>query len=363
MATAAAAAPSESAAQSTRSARGAPSREAAATRWCFTINNYTDDDKFWENDEQRELFKYLIVQHEVGEQGTPHLQGFLILKKKQRMTWLKSNINGRAHWEKARGTDQQAADYCRKDETHPDGSLRVEIGQLRTGTRRLEREDLEDCCIEEMEAVRDCFKQPRDIAVQALMKPGFIAAFNILTADATGPYRPNLKIITLIGRPGTGKSFTINALFPKITRAQYGNGGLWWVNPCEKAAVIEEFNGQIKLQQMLKLLDPYPMSLEVKGGYRPALFEVLFITSITAPSGWYRSEEQDGKRSDSLAALYDRLVYVRLERTCGHYLEAPDTLTIVETRRWFMQNVKHVLGMPLEEDDYIPSASLLNPFA
>lgn len=360
MATAAAAAGEESGAR----AASTRTREAAATRWCFTINNYTDEDKFWENDEQRAEIKYLIVQHEVGAQGTPHLQGFLILKKKNRMTWLKSNINNRAHWEKARGSDQQAADYCRKDESHPDGSLRVEIGQLRTGTRRLEREDLEDCCIEEMEQVRDCFKQPRDIAVQALMKPGFIAAYNILTSDATGPYRPKLKIITLIGRPGTGKSFTINALFPKIARAQYGNGGLWWVNPCEQAAVIEEFNGQIKLQQMLKLLDPYPMSLEIKGGYRPALFETLFITSNTAPSGWYKAEENsEGKRSDALAALYDRLGYVRLERTCGHYLEAPGTLTIVQTRRWFMQNVKHILGMPLDEDDYIPSASLLHPFA
>ena len=73
--------------------------------------------------------------------------------------------------------------------------------------------------------------------------------------------------------------------------------------------------------------------------------------------------EQDGKRSDALAALYDRLGFVRLERTCGHYLEAPGTLTIVETRRWFAQNVKHVLGMALDEDDYIPSASLLHPFA
>lgn len=63
-----------------------------------------DEDKFWENEEQREHIKYLIVQHEVGEQGTPHLQGFLILKRQNRMTWLKSNINGRAHWEKAKGT-------------------------------------------------------------------------------------------------------------------------------------------------------------------------------------------------------------------------------------------------------------------
>ena len=43
-------------------------------RWCFTINNPTDDDKFWENDEQREHLEYLIVQQEVGEEGTPHYQ-------------------------------------------------------------------------------------------------------------------------------------------------------------------------------------------------------------------------------------------------------------------------------------------------
>ena len=346
------------------SARSTSRNAAQATRWCFTINNYTDDDKFWESDEHKADIKYIIVQHEVGANGTPHLQGFLILKKRKRMTWMKSNMNNRAHWEIARGSDQQAADYCRKDDTHPDGTLRFEWGTLTSGTKRLEREDLEERCIEEMECVRDSFKQPRDITLQALMKPGFIAAYNILTADATGPYRPTLKIITLIGRPGTGKSYTINSLFPRIARAQYGNGGLWWVNPCEEAAVIEEFNGQIKLQQMLKLLDPYPMSLEIKGGYRPALFTTLFITSNTAPSGWYRSEENsEGKRSDALAALYDRLGFVRLERDCGHYLEAPDTLSIVETRRWFMQNVKHVLGMALDEDDYIPSYSMLHPFA
>ena len=35
--------------------------------------------------------------------------------------------------------------------------------------------------------------------------------------------------------------------------------------------VFEEFAGQIPLQKMLKLLDPYPMALEVKGGMRPAM--------------------------------------------------------------------------------------------
>ena len=44
-------------------------QETQSKRWCFTINNPTDDDKFWENDEQKEQLEYLIVQYEVGEQG------------------------------------------------------------------------------------------------------------------------------------------------------------------------------------------------------------------------------------------------------------------------------------------------------
>ena len=38
-------------------------------RWCFTINNPTDDDKFWENAEQQEQLEYLIVQLEVEKKA------------------------------------------------------------------------------------------------------------------------------------------------------------------------------------------------------------------------------------------------------------------------------------------------------
>ena len=95
----------------------AASKETQCKRWCFTINNPTDDDMFWEDAEHQEQFSFLAVQYEVGEQGTPHYQGFVILKRKNRLTWLKKNFNGRAHWEKTRGSDLEAAQYCMKDET------------------------------------------------------------------------------------------------------------------------------------------------------------------------------------------------------------------------------------------------------
>ena len=182
-------------------------QEAAAKRWCFTINNPTDDDKFWENAEQQEQLEYLVVQYEVGEQGTPHYQGFLILKRRNRLTWLKKNMNDRAHWEKTRGTDQQAADYCRKDDTHPEGSLRFEWGTLKTALKRKDRDCLEEAVIEEVKRIQDeGFRSVRDIDPQVLARPGFMAAYNALTADLLGVYRPELKIVTMVGPPELGRA-------------------------------------------------------------------------------------------------------------------------------------------------------------
>ncbi|AUM61670.1 Rep [uncultured virus] len=80
-----------------------------AKRWCFTLNNPKAPIQFNEV-----TMDYLIYGNEVGESGTPHHQGFVIFKQQKRIANLK-DINGLAHWEIANGTNQQAADYCKKD--------------------------------------------------------------------------------------------------------------------------------------------------------------------------------------------------------------------------------------------------------
>lgn len=54
-----------------------------------------------------------IVGEEIGDSGTPHLQGFVKFKKKTRPA--KIAFEGRAHWEKCKGNERQNTDYCQKE--------------------------------------------------------------------------------------------------------------------------------------------------------------------------------------------------------------------------------------------------------
>lgn len=85
-----------------------------AKYWCFTFNNYTEE----ELSSIKSLcdscsFDYIIGK-EVGEQGTPHLQGFIRYPSKSRpmetfKKWPK------IHWEKTKSNFQANIDYCSKD--------------------------------------------------------------------------------------------------------------------------------------------------------------------------------------------------------------------------------------------------------
>ncbi len=85
-------------------------RPQKSKHWCFTINNPTPD----EVDLHDSRFAYIVVGEEVGDTGTPHLQGYVCFTTRQRLTQVKK-IFPRAHLEMKRGTVIEAITYCKKD--------------------------------------------------------------------------------------------------------------------------------------------------------------------------------------------------------------------------------------------------------
>lgn len=90
-----------------------PPRCNLAKRWCFTLNNYSEDDLKKIIEICGSNGKYLIGREIGKEKGTPHLQGYFECRKKIRAI---NFFNMKEiHFEVAKGTREHNIKYCSKD--------------------------------------------------------------------------------------------------------------------------------------------------------------------------------------------------------------------------------------------------------
>ena len=80
--------------------------------WCFTWNNYPSRESVHVITNNPDVQKY-VLGYEVGEQGTPHIQGCVMFNKRLRLTGC-TKIIDKAHWDWIRGTWTQNIKYCSK---------------------------------------------------------------------------------------------------------------------------------------------------------------------------------------------------------------------------------------------------------
>lgn len=255
----------------------APKREAASKRWCFTLNNPTDE-------EIRSLdawllsdYHYAIVGREKGEQGTPHLQGFCHFRAAKRLSGLKK-IFSRAHWEKARGNDQENEAYCSKE---GDVVLTLGIPQI---TNR-------PSALAEAVAAVKAGRGMREIAEEfseIYVKHGRgLRELALLIGQKPRDFKTEVIVIT--GPPGCGKSRWA-AEFEGSK--YYKMKGDWWDGYCgEEVVIIDDFYGWIPFCELLRLTDRYPHKVPVKGAYVEFTSKTIIITSNTPPGNWYSEEK------------------------------------------------------------------------
>lgn len=104
---------------------------SASKNWCFTLNNYNEDDinRIDALVGVNASVAYVVYGKEIGDSGTPHLQGFISFSKRLRLKQVKAIIGSNPHIEVARNVNASIK-YCKKDGNWTEkGSL---VGQ---GTR------------------------------------------------------------------------------------------------------------------------------------------------------------------------------------------------------------------------------------
>lgn len=238
-------------------------------RWCFTLNNYTDDDI-----SALSALKttYTVFGREVGANGTKHLQGFIVLPKTTRLSGVKK-IHNRCHWEMARGTSQQAADYCKKDGDYLEfGENPGHQGRRNDLTRAIETLKSNGLAAVAREHTEVFIKYSRGLRDAALF--------------LQDPYEhTTVRGWWIWGPPGTGKSHIARSFSDSIYLKEQNK---WWDGYDGELNVILDDLDCNHLGHHLKIwADKYACKGETKGGTIYLRHTRFIVTSNYPPEHFW----------------------------------------------------------------------------
>ena len=252
--------------------------------WCFTLNNYTDSDY---TSVCALSAQYLIVGKEVGEEETPHLQGYIYFPNGKSFTAVKRTFrvalgHEHTHLERALGTPEQNKTYCSK------GGDFVEVGQC---PRKGKRSDLTRA----LEIADDALPHKRRRCLEEVQSMPALAYLSALQCYRPSPTREQPTIYWLWGATGTGKSHWVNSKFPQAYRPVYtaSSKQLWFEGYDEhRVLLLDDFRaGDIKFNELLRLFDPYPCRISVKGASAWAAWDTIIVTSPVGPESTFTNGE------------------------------------------------------------------------
>ncbi|WGN90617.1 replication associated protein [Banfec circovirus 1] len=296
------------------SAAGTARGGSPAYRWCFTVNNWTEEEYGLILSTCESSVKYLIIAKEVGERGTPHLQGFVNFKKKvRRSTLMKQPGFTRAHVEPARGTDHQNQAYCQKSGKY------LEIGSPQSQGKST---GLSRAC----QILRESNGSLSAVASElpeVFVRHGRGLRDYVTTAGLVPVRNEKTEVLVLCGPPGVGK--TRYAVAHSCGSVYWKPRGPWWDGYLGQGTVIlDDFYGWLPFDELLRVMDRYPLKLPVKGGFVEFVSVKLIITSNKPPEEWYDRENIRG----SIEALFRRInIYLEFNER-GEWGEATPAFKI-----------------------------------
>lgn len=266
-----------------------------ARAWCWTLNNYTAEETI---KLANVPCKYIVWGCEVGESGTPHLQGYIELANASTGKCVAQLLGGRAHVEpRLCKLSQHAANYCLKgaqshaewDELGADGpNFGKDYSGYTRGTISAQgkRTDLADIGSRILAG-----SSPEDIAHEC---PGtFIQYSRGIERLASLRFKDRTerpKCVWRWGLAGAGKSYK-----PMHSHSSYyiKGGTKWWDGyEQQEAIIIDDFSKDLwDFRDLLRLLDEYPYSGEIKGGFIKINSPYIYVTCEHSPATLWTGNE------------------------------------------------------------------------
>jgi len=249
--------------------------------YCFTLNNYSEVEEKSISDivTEQSIARYVCYGKEVGEEGTPHLQGYIYFKGKVAFKRAKEILGNRVHLEVQRGACEQAIDYCEKEgEFYEFGDRPIGgVGKKCTMAERAARN-----------------KKLMEESLNSLVTTGEVSIMDVRKLknarmdlkEEMEPYsHESVRGLWLYGDPGTGKSHFARENYPDLWSKPQNK---WWDGYTGQKVVLLDDLDSGTLGHYLKIwMDKYSCTGEVKRGHVPLRHELFIVTSNYAPEHFW----------------------------------------------------------------------------
>lgn len=270
-----------------------------AINFCFTLNNPTAEEltsigALGADVGPDSLVTYLLFGREIATTGTPHLQGYIQLSKRQTWNQVKTLISRRIHILICRGSPEANRVYCTKDSDF------TEFGVMRAArTGQGKRTDLV-----EIKAILDDGGTVASIADSHFSQWCYLKnSFKEFHALKQVKRNWVCEVFCYWGDTGTGKTQKVFELEPDVFVCP--DNQLRWFDGYtgEDAVLFDDFLSvkNEKFPFLLKLLDSKRMDVPVKGGFVNWKPRRIYFTSNVRVQDWFM-----GVSAQSSAALLRR---------------------------------------------------------
>lgn len=270
--------------------------------WWFVINNPGNFRPEFAEDEM----DCLLYGLEIGENGTPHLQGALFMRPGFELCKTEINyryLGGWASMGKQLGTPEENAKYCSKDYINDEFWF---YGILPEPISQGQRIDLS--------VLTSRIQTGTTVNDIVMMNPVAFHQYGrtlerieqIVNSKIARNWIP--EVYWFWGPTGTGKTRAVydECKEPYIWQLDDHNWQDNYTN--QEYVIIDDFRGQIPYSQLLRMLDRYPYTVSRRGrAPQPFLAKKIWITSSRKPEDCYSNLSRD----DSIAQLLRRITQIK----------------------------------------------------